>query len=52
MKIKTEADDLMGLLETRRTITSGHAARILGVNKRQVEEWADFLEKKGKIKYR
>jgi predicted transcriptional regulator of viral defense system len=47
--IETEADELIELVDEKRKISASKTARILGVRKRQIEEWADFLEKKGKI---
>jgi len=47
--IQTEADKLISLVDTKGKITAKEAAKILGLKERQVEEWADFLEKHGII---
>ena len=49
--IQTEADRLISLVDSKGNITAKEAAKILGLKERQVEEWADFLEKHG-IQYR
>ena len=43
--IQTEADRLLSLVDTKGKISAKEAANILGIKERQVEEWADFLEK-------
>ena len=48
--IQTEADKLISLVDTKGKITAKEAAKVLGLKERQVEEWADFLEKHGIIK--
>ncbi|MBS3136345.1 hypothetical protein J4401_05280 [Candidatus Woesearchaeota archaeon] len=45
--IQTEADSLISLVDNKGKITAKEAAKILGMNERRVEEWADFLEKQG-----
>ena len=54
--IQTEADKLISLVDTKGKISAKEASKILGLKERQVEEWADFLEKHGiiytiKVKY-
>ena len=48
--IQTEADKLISLVDTKGKISAKEASKILGLKERQVEEWADFLEKHGIIK--
>ncbi len=45
--IQTEADRLISLVDTKGKITAKEASKVLGLKERQVEEWADFLEKQG-----
>lgn len=45
--IQTEADRLISLVDTKGKITAKEASKILGIKERQIEEWADFLEKHG-----
>ncbi|MBD3164754.1 hypothetical protein GF323_06150 [Candidatus Woesearchaeota archaeon] len=45
--IQTEADKLISLVDTKGKISAKEASKILGLKERQVEEWADFLEKHG-----
>jgi predicted ArsR family transcriptional regulator len=45
--IQTEADKLISLVDSKGKITAKEASKILGIKERQVEEWADFLEKHG-----
>ena len=47
--IQTEADKLISLVDTKGKITAKEAAKVLGLKERQIEEWADFLEKHGII---
>jgi predicted ArsR family transcriptional regulator len=45
--IQTEADRLISLVDSKGTISAKEASKVLGLKERQVEEWADFLEKHG-----
>jgi hypothetical protein len=45
--IQTDADRLISLVDTKGKITAKEASKILGIKERQIEEWADFLEKHG-----
>jgi predicted ArsR family transcriptional regulator len=45
--IQTEADRLISLVDTKGKISAKEAAKILGIKEKQIEEWADFLEKHG-----
>ncbi len=47
--IRTEADQLLDLLATYKKMSTKEAAKMLGMNTRTIEEWADFFEKKGLI---
>jgi len=39
--------NIISLVDTKGKITAKEASNILGIKERQVEEWADFLEKHG-----
>jgi chromosome segregation ATPase len=47
--IKTGADKLVDLISEKKKITVNDAAKILGVGKDVVQEWAEFLEEEGSV---
>jgi len=49
VKIQTGVDKLVELVDEKKKISLEQAARILGVSKVVVQEWADFLEEEGII---
>ncbi len=50
--IETEADKLLSLVNNQKEITAKEAARQLDMKERQIEEWADFLERRGVLNLR
>lgn len=48
-EITTEADKLMTLIDKEGKISAKKASEVLGMNYKQVKEWADFLERNGVI---
>jgi len=48
--IETEVDKLLELLKERKKVSIPEASRKLGLDKKTIEEWADFLEEEGVIR--
>ncbi len=47
--IETGVDKLVKLVESRKKVSTGEAAKALGVSNSVIDEWSDFLEEEGII---